>query len=223
MELTVNLYKPDFQPENIIYFSKIRFKSYKKRLFKICNIALRTAIQYSRFLEENKNNKKSKSYSIWKNFLDEYFHCTLNKFKAEDLEKQNLLGYCQWSNVNEVYPKIYLRYFNKKFEYVFWHELAHLILHSKKEIYDYISHDLREFEADFFVYCFNFFFKDIQDKYSFDFLLSKIRNVSNRDIKNYNIYCTFLENYSNNNVNFMGYRKDLVNEVFYENKNIKHQ
>ncbi len=44
MEFEVNFYKPDFQPENIIYFSKIRFKLYKERLFKICNIALGTAI-----------------------------------------------------------------------------------------------------------------------------------------------------------------------------------
>lgn len=116
-----------------------------------------------------------------------------------------------------------MRFFSKKYENVFWHELAHLILHSKKQINDYISHDLREFEAEFFVYSINFFAKDIQNETTFKSLLSKLHKISKKEIKNYTLYYTFLINYSNNNINFMGYKNDLAEQTFYENKYIKYQ
>lgn len=218
MDIKVNFLKPDFQPENVIYFSKIRVKSYKERLFKICNIALHTAIKYQRFLENNGNNKQ-KYYYHWSSFVSEYFLCSINRFNAKD-KKTNLLGYCQWSPMREFYPTIHLRYFSKKYEFVFWHELAHLILHSKKEINEYISYNLKELEADFFVYSLNFYLKDTEDKNSFNRLLEKLNKISRKEIRNYNIYYTFLKDFGNNNSNNF-FKMDLIKKTFYNNDYIK--
>lgn len=221
-EHKINIFKPDFQPENIIYFSNVRFKSYKERLFKICNIALRTVIKYQNFIENYQITDKKIYYNKWNSFLSTYFYCNLGAFTLKDRKNKatcDLLGYCYSPNTEVSVPIIRLRFFSKEYEDVFWHELAHLILHTKPEIHKFISYDLREFEADFFVYAFNFFLNDIENPEVFNSLKKTLNNVSKKEIKNYNIYTTFLKDYGENNKTFFN-KEDLVNKVFYENRYI---
>lgn len=224
MENSINFFKPDFQPENVIYFSSIRFHSYKARLFKICNIALQTTIKYQRFIEDYRIDGQNIKRNEWESFLNEYFNCSLLKLTKQQLSNKNLLGLCYTFNdtndQNNSYANIYLRYFSKKYEHVFWHELGHLILHGKIEVYKYISTDLREFEAEFFEYSMNFFLRDIQNQYSFNVLIKKLNSIQKKDLRNFNIYHTFLKDYGNNNRNHFC-TNDLVQKTFYENIFVK--
>lgn len=167
----------NYQPENIIYQSRFLPLSFRNRLFRIINLSLKTAIQYQRFLNDNQNLKYGNKYYLWKDFLNDYFYCTLHTLTNKQKLNNYLLGTCLFNSCN-VYARIHLRYFSKKYEYVFWHEVAHLILHTNYDVSKELTINIEEFEADFFSYAMEFFIKDKIDIKQFDILLFKINQIN---------------------------------------------